>query len=430
MVAQLVLQHNAPSLSKVSSLFCNDGPQISDWTEEEGVPVGNHGRYDESQLLKLFNRHLAQPKLSFLVLEASFSQPPSFLDSYKSVVHEQRTLDTAVHTIISPSFSEETISDAGLSWSSFTWESKCESGLLSLDTELSYIDSASQPKKQTSTGTVCHSHRPRKASLRRRRELSREAVYTHPLAEVPGSNEGAIAACCHENQSIEEHLDISNTVDRRTSLISTFCNGIASITAVAVSLASSQARMEVLSSQILSPASSDASDPHFGTEQSAATSGFSSDTSIKKTSNVKITTRRRRKCIQLKTFNITVTPYPCAREYRLNSHYYRIFALERCMRLSGKFDASFAGRARYVSEPRFDTGNCTGGCQDHRLGSHGVLNSAPTPFIAYSNLLPTSASSTSAHPLHKRCSSSCIRSSAHIFKPIRRSTLSQCMSCA
>jgi hypothetical protein len=59
----------------------------------------------------------------------------------------------------------------------------------------------------------------------------------------------------------------------------------------------------------------------------------------------------------LTTFNVQETllsPHCRPREPRLNSAFYRIYAVESCMRKSGKFDQNFLGRAQLVCEPRRD----------------------------------------------------------------------------
>lgn len=59
----------------------------------------------------------------------------------------------------------------------------------------------------------------------------------------------------------------------------------------------------------------------------------------------------------LTTFNVQETllwPQFRPREPRLNSSFYRVYAVESCMRRAGKFDENFLGRAQLVCEPRRD----------------------------------------------------------------------------
>jgi hypothetical protein len=62
--------------------------------------------------------------------------------------------------------------------------------------------------------------------------------------------------------------------------------------------------------------------------------------------------------VSLKTYSVqaTLNPHLRPREIRMNPDFYRIYAMETLMRVNGKLNPAFEGRARMLLEPRKDIG--------------------------------------------------------------------------
>lgn len=333
----MVAQYLSIPQAHLSNLFCKDNEHNTNHEPESWV--NNEPVYNVPMRANSASQELT-------CLGAQFSPSPRFYNLTKQSLVDVGEACDRVYSLINQVLSEEEALDpsvSSLSCSTSTWDSKCDSGLLSLDSNLSYNSDTTRESRTIIT-------KPRKAPLHRKRPLEREQVSDeHPLTMSLSSPE--------EELEYNTTSNVSVTTERRRqlSLVTAFYQGLTRASAMAISLARSRARMETLSSQILSPASIDSKETNLSSSVLLLPADSNGPASCKAHDDSARSSKRRRKYVPLKTFSVTVTPLPSSREFRLNSEFYRVFALERCMRLKGKLDEDFAGRARYVLEPRVDS---------------------------------------------------------------------------
>ncbi|CAN6596728.1 hypothetical protein TRVA0_001S03246 [Trichomonascus vanleenenianus] len=192
-------------------------------------------------------------------------------------------------------------------------------------------------------------------TTRRKLEMPemKQAVVDHPLSSFSGyeednedNDEERIEKDC---DCFEEQLESSSKEPTKKSFVSTFAK---SLKKVASSFSMSQEK--IYSSQVFtfSPRSTDEPIPSrmmfsHGAVQSPRPSTPTTPSTAP---------RKSKKPVNLKTYAVqtTLIPHLRPREVRMNPDFYRVYAVETLMRLNGKLNPDFQGRATMILEPRSD----------------------------------------------------------------------------
>lgn len=197
-------------------------------------------------------------------------------------------------------------------------------------------------------GLSCPSPLPfeskRVASVRKKIEFPvAEACDAHPLTDVDSLNDEVDSSFGKECEPCALREKSEERKSRLPlSFVSNLTASLKALQSVAMSISTSQEKLYARSLFAFSPRVMDEPIPRFlqRPKHSPTTSS----------------THKHPKAISLTTYNVqsTVIAHLRPRELRVNSQFYRVYAVETLMRLNGKLDDEFPGRARPILEPRLD----------------------------------------------------------------------------
>lgn len=171
------------------------------------------------------------------------------------------------------------------------------------------------------------------------------ALQNHPLSD--SSEVEADEVFSSTNSPAEPNQPTNNGNEPKKSFVSNLTASLKALSGVAQSLTSSQENLYSSRMLVFSPRATDESIPNY--RATTVKSQRTSESSTAKPINGPMS-------ISMTTYNVqsNLIPQLRPRELRMNSEFYRVYAVESLMRAHGKLDEDFQGRAQMILPPRQD----------------------------------------------------------------------------
>lgn len=178
------------------------------------------------------------------------------------------------------------------------------------------------------------------------------ALQNHPLSDSSETDADETFSSANSPAELNQPTD-SNTNEPKKSFVSNLTASLKALSGVAQSFTSSQENLYTSRMLVFSPRATDESIPNY-----RATTVKKQQQQTRKDATAGGPTAKTigPMSISMTTYNVqsNLIPQLRPRELRMNSEFYRVYAVESLMRAHGKLDEDFQGRAQMILPPRQD----------------------------------------------------------------------------